>query len=620
MSAPPARSASAEGVPDERWRDALRAAELLALDPQTLGGASLRAPAGPVRDAWLAHLRACREALGEGPVPFRRVPARIDEERLVGGLDLPATLRTGSPVVARGVLAEADGGLLVLSMAERLAPGVAAIVARAIDEGVAHVARAGVARTFPARIAVIALDEGVEDDERPPGALMERLAFLIDLSDMPPRDAPSESAPLAPPDGPALRAARAALAEVAIADEALEALCAAAMRVGVGSIRVPLQAMRAALALAALDGRRRANDDDLALAFRLVAAPRALHAPPQESTGEDGDGGEADRDEPPQGEADAPDPEPDDGRTESVDVDALTEIVLAAARANLPAALLDGLAPARGVQEAGGRGASAPKAVAGARGRPAPSRPGRIGRGARLDIVATLRASAPWQPLRRRAFDGRDGDAPRVIVDRDDFRIVHRRPKTARTSIFVVDASGSSAINRLAEAKGAVELLLAECYIRRDSVALIAFRGSGAELLLPPTRSLTRAKRQLASLPGGGATPLATGIDAAAALAASVARKGDAPSLVIMTDGRGNIGRGAAPGREAAERDALAAAAALREIGAPTLLVDISPRGQPQARALAERMGARYLALPGADAVSLSAAVKSALPARSRHG
>lgn len=616
MSADPARPRRAESVEDERWREALRAAELLALDPRMLGGAALRAPAGPVRDAWLAHLRACFDALAERPAPYRRAPARIDEERLVGGLDLPATLRTGAPVVARGVLADADGGLVVLAMAERLPAGVAAIIARVVDEGVAHIARAGIAQTFPARIAVIALDEGIEADERPPAALVERLAFLVDLSDLSPRDV----SPAPAPDARLLRAAHAAHADVAVAPEALEALCAAAMRTGVSSIRAPLQALRAARALAALDGRSRVNDDDVALAFRLVVAPRALHAPPQESADEDGDGGEADGEEPSQQQRDAEQPDPEDESAQSLDVDALTEIVLAAARANLPAALLDGLAPARGVRETGGRGASAPKAVAGARGRPAPSRPGRIGRGARLDIVATLRAAAPWQPLRRRAFDATDAAAPRVIVGREDFRIVHRRPKTARTSIFVVDASGSSAINRLAEAKGAVELLLAECYIRRDSVALIAFRGAGAELLLPPTRSLTRAKRQLASLPGGGATPLAAGIDAAAALAASVARKGDAPSLVIMTDGRGNVGRDAAPGREAAERDALAAAAALREIGAPTLLVDISPRGQPKARALAERMGARYLALPGADAHSLSAAVNAALPARSRHG
>ncbi|MFN5457531.1 VWA domain-containing protein, partial [Bradyrhizobium sp.] len=111
------------------------------------------------------------------------------------------------------------------------------------------------------------------------------------------------------------------------------------------------------------------------------------------------------------------------------------------------------------------------------------------------------------------------------------------KQRSGTTTIFVVDASGSSALQRLAEVKGAVELLLAECYIRRDEVALIAFRGKGAELLLPPTRSLTRAKRSLAALPGGGGTPLSAAIFAATELALAVKAKGQAPTIVLMTDG-----------------------------------------------------------------------------------
>src|SRR4029450_5166679 len=112
------------------------------------------------------------------------------------------------------------------------------------------------------------------------------------------------------------------------------------------------------------------------------------------------------------------------------------------------------------------------------------------------------------------------------------------RQRTRTTTIFVVDASGSSALNRLAEAKGAVELLLADCYVRRDRVALLAFRGRGADLLLPPTRSLVAAKRGLGGLPGGGGTPLAAGIEAGLALADAVGRKGETPVVILLTDGR----------------------------------------------------------------------------------
>jgi magnesium chelatase subunit D len=257
--------------------------------------------------------------------------------------------------------------------------------------------------------------------------------------------------------------------------------------------------------------------------------------------------------------------------------------------------------------------------------------------GARLDLIATLRAAAPWQPLRRReraarqaaaalestALEGASGGrgpgavrvvvpAPRVEVRREDFHITRYRERRETTTIFAVDASGSAALHRLAEAKGAVELLLADCYVRRDRVALIAFRGAGCELLLPPTRSLVRAKRSLAALPGGGGTPLAAAIDAAAALADAVRRRGETPVVVFLTDGRANIGRDGAGGRERATADAQAAARALRAMGLSALLLDTSPQPQPAARQIAQAMGARYLPLPYAGAAELSLAVRAA--------
>jgi magnesium chelatase subunit D len=175
----------------------------------------------------------------------------------------------------------------------------------------------------------------------------------------------------------------------------------------------------------------------------------------------------------------------------------------------------------------------------------------------------------------------------------------------------VLDASGSSALHRLAEVKGAVELLLAECYVRRDQVAVVAFRGRGAELLLPPTRSLVRAKRSLAGLPGGGGTPLASGLDAARELAEQLRRRGLAPALVVLTDGQANVARDGTGGRQRAGEEALLAARALQAGGFRVLLIDTAPRPQPQARALADAMRARYLPLPHADARALAGAVQS---------
>ncbi|MCA3180747.1 MAG: VWA domain-containing protein, partial [Burkholderiales bacterium] len=179
------------------------------------------------------------------------------------------------------------------------------------------------------------------------------------------------------------------------------------------------------------------------------------------------------------------------------------------------------------------------------------------------------------------------------------------------TTIFAIDASGSSALHRLAEAKGAVELLLADCYVRRDRVAVVAFRGRAAEVLLPPTRSLVRAKRSLAGLPGGGGTPLASGIDAAVALADAVVRRGGSPIVVLLTDGRANVARDGAGGRAKAVEEAVDAARRLRAGGHATLLLDTSPQPAAAAQALAAAMAAAYVPLPRADAEGIARPVRA---------
>ena len=119
------------------------------------------------------------------------------------------------------------------------------------------------------------------------------------------------------------------------------------------------------------------------------------------------------------------------------------------------------------------------------RGRPCGTLAGDPRRGGKLQLIATLRAAAPWQALRKRDAIGRQKKTA-LDIRKHDLRVTRYRQRSESTSVFVVDASGSAAMHRLAEAKGAVELLLADCYSRRDSVALISFRGTTAELLLPP--------------------------------------------------------------------------------------------------------------------------------------
>ncbi len=599
-----------------RFDDALIVARLFAVDPVGMGGIAVRAQAGPVRDSWLRCLRACL------PKATRvvRVPLHVGEDRLLGGLDLTATLAAGRPVAERGLLATAHEGVLLLAMAERLSSSTTSSVTAAMDLGEVVAERDGLTLQHPAHFGAVALDEGIEADEVLPPSLADRLAFWIDLGDISSRTTAIAEAAALEAGADDVQDARARLPQVSVGDDVAEALASSAMALGILSLRAVLQALRAARAAAALAGRAAVEEADASLAARLVLAPRATQLPmAPEDTDES-----TEEPEPPPPNEQPPEPETKDEQDQKDDLlPDLDDIILAAVAAAIPPGLLDRLQlrdSARGPARAMGKVGQLQKAKR--RGRPIGTRRGQPRGGNRLALVDTLRVAAPWQPLRHRERETANGSSAgrRIEVRPDDLRISRFKQRTETTVIFVVDASGSTAFNRLAEAKGAVELLLADCYVRRESVALIAFRGTSAELLLAPTRSLTRAKRSLAGLPGGGATPLAAGLDAAAELAAAVTRKGQTPILILLSDGRGNIALDGQPNRAAADADAQDAATRLRLAGVTTLFVDTSPRPQTKAQALAAAMEARYLAMPRADAATLSRAVKANTAGPSRSG
>jgi magnesium chelatase subunit D len=576
----------------EAWSDAVWAVRLFAIDPAGVGGVLVRSRAGPVRNRWLAMMND--SLLPSATV--RRAPLHIADGRLLGGLDLAATLRTGRPVAERGLLAEANGGVLIVAMAERLSSSTAAHLTATMDAGAVAIERDGLSLSCPARFGVVALDEGLED-EFVTASLRDRLAMHIDLNDLPFSETEVFSL-----DPATTQAARQRLVELKASSAQIEAICKAAAALGIESLRAPLLTSRVACMSAAFAGSSSVTDDDIALAARLVLAPRALIVPQSQEPDQTAP---PPRDQPPEN-ADAGDEsqQPDPDR-------ALDDVILAAVQAAMPPGVLLALQAASRERS---RGRSAGKAGAvqqsQRRGRPAGVRRGELRSGARLNVIETLRAAAPWQPLRRKELaQGKEIAHSRVLIRHEDFRLQRFKQRTQTTTIFVVDASGSAALHRLAEAKGAVELLLADCYVRRDQVALIAFRGVGAELLLPPTRSLARAKRSLAGLPGGGGTPLAAGLDAANTLADSLRRKGQTPIVIVLTDGRANIARDGSAGRPRAEEDATVSAQQLRAAGVAGVLVDTSPRPQPQAAQLAAEMGARYLPLPHADAATLSRAI-----------
>ncbi len=544
--------------------DALLAVQLLKRDPAGLGGMILRG-AGPARDAVLAKLG-----------PMRRLPVAIDDEALIGGRDLAATLAGQGGSVRPGLLAQADGGLLLVSMAERMSHAVAARIASVMDTGEVVIERDGATARHPARFGLVLLDDG-QSDERVPDRLAERCAFRFDLSEV---RATGETR-VAPASGRDPASSSEAETQSGIPGQAridgVQALASASMVLGIDSVRASIMALRAAHGLALHENREGPGEADLAIAARLVLAHRATRMPSD-----------------PDSEPAPPPPASSDAQPEVGDT--LDDVVLAAVTAALPPDVLAAIAAGAGRRSSNGSGGGERRRSS-MRGRPLGARAGLPRGGARLALIDTLRAAAPWQKMR--GADLASGD--RIAIRRDDLRIKRFETRADATTIFAVDASGSAAAARLGEAKGAVELLLAEAYVKRTEVALIAFRGDSAEVLLPPTRSLTRARRSLADLPGGGGTPLAAGIDAARLLGEAVKGKGRTPFVVLLSDGRGNVGA----------EGTMPAAKAFGASGLGAVFVDISSRPRPEGAQLAAAMHARYLPLPRADAAGLAGAVKA---------
>ena len=553
--------------PADPLEDAVLAARLFVSAPQIFKGMVLRGP-GPGREALVA-------ALAEN-IALRRLPGHVDDERLLGGIDLAASLSAGRPIRQTGLIEEAQGGALIAGMAERMDGAIAGRLGQALDEGAT---------------ALVLLDDASEPEEGLPQGLSERVAFIADLS----ASRRWQGVELAPAAGH--------LADVApLDDAALRALVATAEALGVDSLRALIFAGEAARALAALGGRDTAGKSDLSGAVRLVLAPRATRLPPQE------------QDAPPE---EPPPPPPDGERDDQSNSEQqqqepdLSEILVEAAKASIPpdllASLVQGKAPRRSSSSGTGQ-----KRKAATRGKPLGARPGMPRGGAKLALIDSLRAAVPWQAVRKREAGASDTSS--ILMRKEDLRIRRFEERAARVTIFAVDASGSAAAARLAEAKGAVELMLAQAYVTRSEVALVAFRGTTAELLLPPTRSLTRARRTLSELPGGGGTPLALGLNAAREVAESVIARGRSAALVILTDGRANIAADGSPGRPQAAADAEAAAKAIAVQRIEALVVDISARPGPDGAALANALGGRFLALPRADARMIQKAINAVQP------
>jgi len=628
----------------ETWNDAMTSLQLLQIDSHGWGGIWLRAPFGPVRELWLRHL-------SETGLNTVKLPGNIDVERLLGGIDLSRTLQSGLLQMQTGLLQQADEGLVCISMAERFPTALIAPMTQAMDtQSLPPLKINNTESSVRTQFGVVALDESMADDPPMSPALAERLGLWFDLQDIAPSDVSDVSLnthtegnaldvmgiQIAPD---ALARMKQSLPHIQWTDEQVLAVCSTAQGLGIDSLRVPTLALRVACCHAALHSRSHIEDEDLAFAARRVLAPRATQLPaPAENAldteAQNSADPSAQQDQAPTEEQsslptdppETPDPsesatdEEDTSSTETSEEDTntldevpldltssenLQEMMIAAALASLPPDVLDGLLtkPGRNLGNTSGRSGQFRSGTQ--RGRPLPPRTGRPGGHARLHILSTLRAAAPKQRLRGNTQQGR------VAIRSEDFHVHRYQQHSASCLILALDASGSAALQRLAEAKGAVELLLQQSYARRDSVCIVSFKGAKAQLLLPMTRSLVRAKRAMMGLPGGGGTPLALALKMACEQATQLQRQGVTPILVVLSDGRANVNLQGLGGRAQAQADAQQWAAQWRQTGHRCLWIDTSLQPDTQVQNMAQTMGGSYLPMPQVQAQRMASAMEN---------
>jgi len=628
----------------ETWNDAMTSLQLLQIDSHGWGGIWLRTPFGPVRELWLRHL-------SETGLNTVKLPGNIDVERLLGGIDLSRTLQSGLLQMQTGLLQQADLGLVCISMAERFPTALIAPMTQAMDtQSLPPLKINNTESSVRTQFGVVALDESMADDPPISPALAERLGLWFDLQDIAPSDVSDVSLNTRKDDNAldvmgiqiapdALARMKQTLPHIQWTDEQVLAVCSTAQGLGIDSLRVPTLALRVACCHAALHARSHIADDDLAFAARRVLAPRATQLPapaenasdtePQNSSDPSPEEDQASTEEQSSIPTDSPDtpdsPESamNEDDTSSTDTsvedtntqdeapsdlpssEKLQEMMIAAAMASLPPDVLEGLLtkPGRNLGNTSGRSGQFRSGTQ--RGRPLPPRTGRPGGHARLHILSTLRAAAPKQRLRGNTQQGR------VAIRSEDFHVHRYQQHSASCLILALDASGSAALQRLAEAKGAVELLLQQSYARRDSVCIVSFKGAKAQLLLPMTRSLVRAKRAMMGLPGGGGTPLALALKMACEQATQLQRQGVTPILVVLSDGRANVNLQGLGGRAQAQADAQQWAAQWRQTGHRCLWIDTSLQPDTQVQNMAQTMGGSYLPMPQVQAQRMASAMEN---------